>query len=74
MNSYWTTRNLTAYDQALAGADAEVTILMQMMRTGISEAGEHQTMANIGKFLLERETPHGMAVLLTAALRRLANP
>ena len=66
----WTAAQISTYDQALAGADRELDRLLLTLQIGISEAGEHQAMANIS-LLAGRREPAELTGLLMAALRRL---
>ena len=70
--SNWSAADISDYDQALAGADAELDRLVTAFQIGSGEVGEHQALANIGVLLAVRDDKRGLLGLLTAALRRLA--
>jgi hypothetical protein len=67
----WTPAKIAQYDQALAGADKELDVLVQMLRIGTAKDGEHQALANIGAMLMKTE-PAGLVGLVTAAIRHIS--
>jgi hypothetical protein len=68
----WSAAEISAYDQVLAGADAELDWLVRTLQIGTAEVGERQAMADVGAFLARRRDAAGLAGLLAAALRRLS--
>lgn len=70
--STWTVAEIGAYDQFLAGADAEIDRLMLTLQIGTGEVGEHQALADVAALLNARDDKRGLLGLLMAALRRIS--
>ena len=70
--STWTAADIGAYDQHLAGANAEIDTLVLALQIGTSEVGEHQALASVGALLNARNNKTELLGLLSAALLRLA--
>ena len=69
--STWTAADIGAYDQYLAGADAEIDQLLSILQISTGEVGEHQALANVAALLDTRDDKRVLLGLLMTALRRL---
>lgn len=71
MTGQWTPAEVAAYDQYLAGANAEIDLLATAIQIGVSEVGERQAMASMTVLINQREYAE-LAGLLVAALLRIS--
>lgn len=68
----WTPGEIARYDQMLADANAELDLLVQTLRLGAREVGDHQALLNVGAFLGARDHD-ALLALLTVAVQRISN-